>query len=207
MGVVSCRAIRQPYVHRPLRSTMRLTDFKTRFTAYSAAFKRSTLFRGIQLFRLPGGSERVARGFSIGMVVNFFPTFGFGILISGFVARLLGGNPLAGVLGGVTLGFFWPVLFYLNIRVGGFFYRSPIPVDEIDDVTERTVDALVWGKTFMAGAIANSLIVGLLTYAIVYFLHHTMRPRILTYFREHAKRTSLRRTRKGKQRPNPVLSK
>jgi uncharacterized protein (DUF2062 family) len=182
------------------------TDLKTRATLLWAAFKRSTLFRGIQLFRLPGGSERVARGFSIGMVVNFFPTFGFGILVSGFVARLLGGKPLAGVLGGITLGFFWPALFYLNIRVGGLFHRSPIVVDELEDVTEKTVDTLVWGKTFMAGAVVNSLVVGLIAYAIVYYLHHTMRPRILTYFREHAKQTSLRRTRKVKRQQEKALA-
>ena len=74
--------------------------------------ERCILFNVIRFFRIRGTSEKVARGFALGMVVNFFPTFGFGVLISGFFARLFGGNTVAGFVGGSTLTFFWPLLFY-----------------------------------------------------------------------------------------------
>lgn len=149
----------------------------------------------IRLFRLRGSSERVARGFAVGLIVNFFPSFGFGVLISGFVARLFGGNVLAGFIGGATLTFFWMPLFYLNVRVGSLVFRPPVRVEELDDVTERTINALVLGRTFAAGAIVNSLVVGILVYCLVFALHANFGPRILAWLRRHRRRRLDRRDR------------
>lgn len=150
-------------------------------------FKRSVLLHAIRLFRVRDESERVARGFALGMIVNFFPTFGFGVLISGVVARCFGGNAIAGVVGGATLTFVWPVLFYLNMRMGSRLFRPPIVVDELADVTEQTVDALVWGKTFMAGALVNAALAGLAVYLLLRLLYARVRPAALAWFREHAR--------------------
>lgn len=98
--------------------------------------ERCFLYNAIRLTRLRGMSERVARGFALGLMVNFFPTFGVGMLISGFVARALGGNFVAGLVGGATLSVFWPALFYLNLRVGQIVDPLPQRVDELADVTE-----------------------------------------------------------------------
>jgi uncharacterized protein (DUF2062 family) len=145
------------------------------------------LLHAIRLFRVRDESERVARGFALGMIVNFFPTFGFGVLISGFVARLFGGNAIAGLVGGATLTFAWPLLFYLNIHTGGLIFRPPIPVDDLEEVTDKTVQALEWGKTFMTGAIGNSLIIGLLVYILLRALYTRIRPGALAWFRHHAR--------------------
>jgi uncharacterized protein len=149
--------------------------------------ERGFLFQVIRLFRIRAASEKVARGFSLGLVVNFLPTFGFGVLVSGFIARMLGGNAIAGLVGGALLTFFWPVLFYLNIRVGSWFYQPPIHVGEVGDVTQKTVEALVWGKTFMMGAIFNILLVGVSVYCLLRLIYARIRPRMLSYFRRHAK--------------------
>lgn len=149
--------------------------------------ERGFLYQVIRLFRIRAASEKVARGYALGLVVNFFPTFGLGVLISGFVARALGGNAVAGVVGGATLTFFWPLLFYLNIRVGGFFYQAPINVVEVEDVTEKTVEALVWGKTFMFGAFVNTVLIGLAVYGGLRLIYARIRPGMLRYFRHHAK--------------------
>ena len=151
------------------------------------SIKRSFLFQLIRLFRIRGQDERVARGFALGMVVNLFPTFGFGVFLSGFVARLFGGNVVAGFVGGAILTFAWPLLFYLNMRIGRFFVPPPILVDELEDVTEKTVDALVWGHTFMAGAVANSIVIGGMAYVTMRLIHWRIRPHALNYFRHHAK--------------------
>jgi len=149
--------------------------------------ERSVLYNAIRLTRIRGASERVARGFAVGLMVNFFPTFGFGVLISGFCARLLGGNLLAGLAGGAVLGFSWPLLFLLNIWVGGLFYRPPVVLDELADVTEKTVNALVWGRTFTVGAILNSLVVGITVYLLLRLLYDETRPAALIWFRRHAR--------------------
>jgi len=149
--------------------------------------ERAVLFHLVRLFRIRRQSERVARGFAVGLVVNFFPTFGFGVLISGVVARLAGGNAAAGLAGGGLLTFFWPVLFFLNIRVGSRFVAPPVPVEELGDVTEKTMSALKWGETFMWGAVVNTLVVGGLAYLLLRLVYSQIRPAALAYFRRHAR--------------------
>lgn len=148
--------------------------------------ERYVIYNIIRLVRIRGQSERVARGFAAGLVVNFLPTFGFGVLISGAFARVLGGNVVAGVVGGATLNFVWPLLFYFNIKVGSLFLPSPIPVEDLDDVTEGTMSALMWGKTFTIGALVNIVTVGLAVYLLLRLVYRTVRPAALGYFRRHA---------------------
>jgi hypothetical protein len=71
--------------------------------------------------------------------------------------------------------------------MGGLFHQPPIAVGEVDDITEKTMEALVWGKTFTAGAIFNSLLVGLIVYGMFRLTYAKIRPGMLAYFRRHAK--------------------
>ena len=149
-----------------------------------ARFQDALLHHALRFFRLKDSRERGARGFAIGMACNFFPTFGLGAVISGFLARLFGGNIVAGFIGGSTLAFFWPLLFLMNIRMGGRFLRSPIVIDDLDDVTPQTVNALVWGQTFAIGAIINSILFGLLAYLVFLLLYQRISPFALKVLRQ-----------------------
>lgn len=151
------------------------------------ALERCVVFNSIRLFRIRGQSERVARGFAVGLIVNIFPTFGFGVVISPALARILGGNVVAGFVGGASLAFMWPLLFYLNMRAGSLFVRPPVAIEELEDVTEKTMDALVWGQTFTVGAVVNSLLVGLMVYVALRLVYRQIRPGALAYFRHHAR--------------------
>lgn len=157
--------------------------------------KRTSRFHAISLFRLDGGSESVARGFAVGALINFFPTFGFGVVVSGFMAGLCRGNVLAGFVGGTVFAVLWPLLFYLNMQVGDFFYRSPVRVDDLEDVDERTIDALVMGKTFLWGAAVNCLVFGLLSYGLVYLAHRRWRNQVLAWLAELRRRRIEKRMR------------
>jgi hypothetical protein len=148
--------------------------------------ERWALYNVIRLTRIRGATERVARGFALGLVVNFFPTFGFGVFISGFFARMFGGNMVAGVLGGGLLTFVWPILFYLNIRVGAIFRKPVVPLEELEDVTERTINTLVWGWTFSIGALINGLVVGFTVYFLLLLLYERKRPRMLAWCQRHS---------------------
>lgn len=161
--------------------------------------ERFGLYNAIRLTRIRGASERVARGFAVGLVVNFIPTFGFGVLVSGFLARVAGGNFIAGLVGGAALTFAWPLLFLLNIWTGGVFSSPPIRVDELADVTEKTVNALVWGRTFAIGALLNSAVIGGVIYLLLRLLYERTRPIALAYFRHHA-REHQRRIRRHRVR-------
>jgi uncharacterized protein len=156
--------------------------------------ERWMLYQVILLCRIRGATERVARGFALGLIVNFFPTFGFGVFISGFFARMFGGNMVAGIVGGGVLTCVWPILFYLNIHMGGVFLRPAVPLDQLEDVTERTISTLVWGSTFALGALLNALVVGLTVYFLLLLLYDRTRPILLRWFRSHA-RTHQRRIR------------
>jgi uncharacterized protein len=100
------------------------------------------LYQAIRFFRLRGTREKAARGFAIGLACNFYPTFGLGGILGGFLARLAGGSLVAGFVGGSTLVFIWPIVFYVNIRTGALFLRPAILVDELEQLTERTMNAL-----------------------------------------------------------------
>lgn len=147
----------------------------------------------LRLFRVRESRERVARGLALGLVVNFLPSFGFGVLISGFFARVLGGNLLAGLVGGASLTFAWPLLFYANIRVGALFVRPPRVLDDLGDVTDETVGALVWGQTFAVGSMVNIATVGLLVYVVALTVYNPIRPIAVRSLRHAAVRLRRRR--------------
>ncbi|MBK8913121.1 MAG: DUF2062 domain-containing protein [Phycisphaerales bacterium] len=133
----------------------------------------------LRLLRLRESRERVARGFSLGLIINFLPSFGFGVLISGFVARALGGNLAAGIAGGASLTFAWPLLFYFNVKVGSLFARPERAVNDLADVTNETMNALMWGQAFVIGSIINCLVVGLFVYIALLILYPPLRPRAI----------------------------
>lgn len=145
--------------------------------------RRGTKSMVLRVFRVKDASERVARGFALGMIINFIPSFGFGVLISGFVARLFGGNVIAGLAGGASLTFFWPFLFYLNLRMGSLFVRPEVEVQDVAEINEKSMDALMWGKSFILGMSVNIVLAGLLAYIAVFFLHARLRPAALAWFR------------------------
>jgi len=163
--------------------------------------ERWFLYHSIRLFRLRSATEHVARGFAAGLVVHFFPTFGAGVLISGVVARAVGGSAVAGLVGGASLGMLWPVLFYLNMRTGSLLVRPPVPVEQLGDVSETKMNALVWGQTFTWGAIVNSVVVGLAIYLLILAVYGRFRPRALAYFRQHARQHQRLRPRRNPRIP------
>jgi uncharacterized protein len=141
------------------------------------------LHHSLRFFRLRGSREKGARGFAVGLAFNFFPTFGLGAFAAGFLAKLVGGNTVAGFLGGSTLAVFWPFLFYLNIRVGSWFIRPPLMVDDYGDVTPQTISALVWGQTFAVGALLNSAVAMTVAYFAFLALYERLRPGALRFLR------------------------
>jgi uncharacterized protein len=155
----------------------------------------SFLYHFIRFFRIRADSEKVARGFALGLIVNFVPTFGFGVVISGFLARLFRGNVVAGFVGGALLTFFWPVLFVLNVKTGSFLMNSRPPVEDVSELTEKTMTAFMWGRSFTLGTVVNCVVFGLMAYFIVLIAYHRVRPGMLAFFRHHA-----RRWRRGERR-------
>jgi len=149
-------------------------------------------YQAIRLFRIRDRTERIARGFALGLIINFLPTFGFGVLISGLLARVFGGHIVAGFVGGATLTFAWPLLFYFNVRVGSFILMGDSPVHEAAEMSEKMMRQLVWGRAFVMGMIANMLGVGLAVYLLIRALYGRVRPWALAMLRRRIHRRPAR---------------
>jgi uncharacterized protein (DUF2062 family) len=158
------------------------------FSWSAHGIRDALLYQAIRFFRLRGTREKAARGFAIGLACNFHPTFGLGSILGAFLARLCGGSLVAGLVGGSTLAFIWPIVFHMNIRTGALFFKPAILVDEL-------VCAAL-GKTFAIGAIVNSLVAILISYVVFLLMFERVRAPALKWLRErvrHRKAHSNRR--------------
>jgi uncharacterized protein (DUF2062 family) len=130
----------------------------------------------------------VARGFALGLVINFLPTFGFGVVISGFVARAFGGHLGAGIVGGASLTFFWPLLFYLNARMGTFLLGLRDNLDAYDPADEKKMSVLIGSQAFAVGTAANMVIAGLTAYIVILLILLLARRSAIAYLRYRMRR-------------------
>lgn len=72
----------------------------------------------LKFLRLRGNPHKISFSFALGSIINFIPTFGFAIPIAAFGAALFRGNIVAAVLGDIIFKPIFPLLFYLDVRVG-----------------------------------------------------------------------------------------
>lgn len=147
------------------------------------SWRRKIKLMLLKLFRLRDNAHSVAIGFTVGILLNFIPTFGIGPLASAALPKLFRGNSVAGLIGGVLLVWAFPLLFYLNIVTGDILF--PIKIEEIAiehgiEETEEVIEAgITIGKAFIVGMIVNMLIAGLLSYITVYFIFKRSRRKVL----------------------------
>ncbi|MHA7138787.1 DUF2062 domain-containing protein [Rossellomorea arthrocnemi] len=128
----------------------------------------------LKLLRLKDNSHSIALGFTVGLLINFVPSFGIGPFISTACAKMIKGNSFAGLVGGISLIWAFPFFFYLNLVVGYLFY----PIDVIDP----SIDVgLQLGKAFFIGMFINLPIFGILTYFIMNSIVRKYRETMLTY--------------------------
>lgn len=150
-------------------------------------------YNAIRFFRIRAASERIARGFALGMIINFLPTFGFGVLISGFFARMFGGHMIAGLIGGASLTFAWPILFIFNIRAGSWILQIDSPVNDSAAPDTELPNQLLWGRVFILGMTANMLSAGLAVYLVIRLLYRRVRPWAIALLRRRVHRRPRRK--------------
>lgn len=138
----------------------------------------------LKLLRLKDNAHSIALGFTVGLLINFVPSFGIGPVISTACARIFKGNSFAGLIGGVSLIWAFPFFFYLNLVVGHLIY----PIDSINP-TMHTVHStgdvmgmgLHLGKVFVTGMLINIFIFGFLIYTIMNSVFRRYRGNMLTF--------------------------
>lgn len=145
------------------------------------------LFHVIRLCRIRAASEKIARGFALGIVPHFFPTFGLGALVSAFIARVCGGNGMAGLVSGALLTPFWPFFFYMNVNVGSWLLHTTVQADEASALTTQAAGALVVTRNFSVGGIINAALIALTAYLVLLAIYERIRPKLLSRLRQRAR--------------------
>ncbi|MCA1058960.1 DUF2062 domain-containing protein [Rossellomorea aquimaris] len=128
----------------------------------------------LKLLRLKDNAHSIALGFTVGLLINFVPSFGIGPIISTACAKIFKGNSFAGLVGGVSLIWAFPFFFYLNIAVGHLFF----PLDSTNDAVGV---GLQIGKAFFTGMLINIPIFGVLIYIIMNSAVRKYRGTMLTF--------------------------
>ncbi|TMU87598.1 DUF2062 domain-containing protein [Bacillus sp. BHET2] len=138
----------------------------------------------LKLLRLKDNAHSIALGFTVGLLINFVPSFGIGPVISTACAKIFKGNPFAGLVGGVSLIWAFPFFFYLNLVVGHLFYPIDViapSVHTVDSTSQALGVGLQLGKAFFTGMLINIPIFGILTYTIMNSVVKRFRGTMLTF--------------------------
>ena len=154
--------------------------------------RRKIKYYLLRLFRLNASPHQVAAGFTMGLISNWFPTFGLGPALSVGLAKLVRVNIFSAIVGAVLGTPLWPLLFLLNYKIGNLILNRNTQIDEHEDI--EYIDALEHipdsvnsihssGYIFLTGAVINILISSILIYLITYFLFKEYRVRILCKIR------------------------
>ncbi|WP_040949293.1 DUF2062 domain-containing protein [Gorillibacterium massiliense] len=162
--------------------------------------QRNAKYYTLRLFRTNKSDHNITVGFVAGFFHCWFPTFGFGMVISIGLAKLLRGNMVAAVISGMIGSFLWPALFFLNYKIG-FLTRHlfVIPVNKLHRVIGHPVPDFSYTETahhfsvlgraglnFLVGSCINSFVFSILGYFIVRFvLGKVRKPIMLRLTRKH----------------------
>lgn len=145
----------------------------------------------LKLLRMQNSDHRIAIGFSAGFFPCWYPTFGIDILIAMALSRMVRGNIVAAVIAASIGQLIWPVLFFINYKIGiliSHLFSTPTPVNLRDvihnPVPERNFSVLAdyfsklgdMGLNFLIGSAVNSL----LSVVFVYFTFRLL----LCHYRE-----------------------
>ena len=92
-----------------------------------AGWKRTLIYFGHRIRRIPDSPTRIARGVAFGVFTSFSPFFGFHILLGVFMAKIFRGNLIAAVAG-TAIGnpFTFPFIISAALKIGTFLLgRDP----------------------------------------------------------------------------------
>jgi uncharacterized protein (DUF2062 family) len=160
---------------------------------------RKLKYGAIRMFRMKSGNHQVALGFIIGLYPCWFPTFGIGPAISLALAKVARGNILASLFAASLGSVAWPVLFYLNYKVGNWFgalmvqeagLPAALPHSDYGDMIASLNRFGNMGANFLLGAFINSLLSSIVGYVALQLIFSKYRFRILQALRRSKRKES-----------------
>lgn len=147
-------------------------------------YRRRFKYYLIKICRLQDSPKSVAGGFAFGTVVHFYPTCGFGALVTVVLAGLFRTNIAAATLAWAFTMPLFPVMFYLDFVVGHLFVK---PVNCSVSPLVRNVSHSGWkslmllGKAFLIGALFNGIVATIILWWTGYIILKRYRKNILRF--------------------------
>ncbi|HZW82643.1 MAG TPA: DUF2062 domain-containing protein [Candidatus Deferrimicrobium sp.] len=146
--------------------------------------RRAIRYYLLKFLRLKGAPWKVAVGFALGACINFYPTFGIGILCAGLLAGVFRVSISASLLGDILFKSLFPAFFYFNLVMGNFLLgkdlnhlrRSLIVLSHLNKSNLELIS-----EVFFLGAFVNTLILGVLLYSIIYLMFSRYRGNLLRF--------------------------
>ncbi|NPV26721.1 MAG: DUF2062 domain-containing protein [Firmicutes bacterium] len=138
----------------------------------------------LKFLRLNGSPRKVALGFALGVCMNFYPTFGFGLALAVVLAGVMRANIAASLLGDTLFKWLFPVFFYLNYVVGEFLIDHPAGglAGTSSSVWEWSRHNLTQiSQAFFLGMVLNTLILGTTLYFLTHWLILNHRRQLLRF--------------------------
>ena len=153
--------------------------------------RRTFRYIYLRLVRVGGDPVHIALGFSLGVFLGVFPTFGIGIPLSVLLASIFRWNRISAVLGSlvmnpITTPFFWT----LSGSLGAAIFRVNVKNIMMNVQNGERLRSLTYG----AGVyLAGNTIIALVTATLSYFLAL----RAVTLYRKKKRKRKLKRREKG----------
>lgn len=148
-------------------------------------YYRICLYYFIKILRLKEDIHSVALGFSVGLAINFIPTFGFGLIVTMIAVKLLRGNVLAGIIGSLLFACISPIFFYLNIVVGKIVLG--LKSEKAIEGFELKKEVIEQSTTFLSGMFINAMVFGTIVYFIMFVFLKFFRKRTVSRIRKRKK--------------------
>jgi len=131
---------------------------------------------------LPDAPTKVARGAALGLAFDFLPIPIISIPIAYIVARLVGGNGLAGALTAACFKLAVPFFYILNVATGNLLLSYNLSEETLNMTAMHSPQ--LWlkelaqlGIPFIVGAMVNAVIAWLVVYFLVQRLLFVRRKR------------------------------
>lgn len=169
-------------------------------------FLRTLKYYILTLLRMQNSDHRIALGFSAGFFPCWYPTFGVDIVIAIALSRVVSGNMVAAILAASTGSFLWPLLFFINYKVGyliSHIFSSPPSIDLEDvinaPIPDRDYSVLAsyfsklgdMGVNFLIGSAVNSIIFSFVLYFVARYLLSQYRKPLLIKIKKARKKRIL----------------
>jgi len=130
---------------------------------------------------LPDAPTKVARGAALGLALDFLPIPIISIPIAYMVARMVGGNGLAGALTATFFKLAVPFFYILNVAMGNLLLGFNLSEKTVSMAAMHTpqlwLEELVQlGTPFIVGAVVNAVLAWLALYFVVQrllFIRHS----------------------------------